>query len=84
MARDKLVALKCWWVPARCPSDTARLTVERASPKRILRPDSGLSSSKAPPQDAATIGIDYCPVVLSILLASFTPLSPFTYFAMPR
>jgi hypothetical protein len=26
----------------------------------------------------------YCPAPLSILLATFTPLSPFTYFAMPR
>ena len=26
----------------------------------------------------------YCPAVLSILLAIFTPLNPSTYFAIPR
>jgi Flp pilus assembly pilin Flp len=26
----------------------------------------------------------YCPTVRSILLATFTPLNPFTYFAIPR
>src|ERR1700691_1270697 len=29
-------------------------------------------------------GRNYCPAALSILLATLTPLSPFTYLAMPR
>jgi len=29
-------------------------------------------------------GRPYCPAPLSILLATLTPLSPFTYLAMPR
>ena len=28
--------------------------------------------------------LSHCPAGLSILLATFTPLSPFTYFAIPR